>query len=471
MSEESASKRRKTSPGRHAALRAVMDVLSGRCFVQESLAQARGGRGLRGREAALAREVATGAIRHALTIDHVLSQVAKYDPRRVGTPLRAVLLCAGYQLIWMDRVPPFAAVNEAVEQARGVAGGRAAGMVNAVLRRLSGAIAERRVAWRPYDPTQVRTSWDSACAFDRPVLPDREAVGLESYLAAACGERPERVRQLVERFGPESAEQILWAWQAVPVTVIQRNPLRINPGVFQQRIREAFGAQVEWTPDAAYLPSSVPFVETDLFRDGRIFVQDTTARSAALLMDARRGESLLDLCAAPGGKSVVLAIAMDDRGEIVACDASPDRILMVRDNVRRLKLTSVRTHLIKTSDASEADITRMFDGALVDAPCSNSGVIARRPEARLGLCAEKLASLTALQRALLSRAAASVRPGGRLVYSTCSIEPEENEQVVEWFVQQQADWSLERCETTLPHWGPRLSDWRDGGFAALLRRA
>ena len=115
-----------------------------------------------------------------------------------------------------------------------------------------------------------------------------------------------------------------------------------------------------------------------------------TARAAALLVEARRGERLLDFCAAPGGKSIVLAQQMGDHGEVVACDASPDRLLCVRDNVRRLRLTSIRTHLIQTSDASESDLTRSFDGALVDVPCSNTGVIARRPEARLGLTAQKL---------------------------------------------------------------------------------
>ena len=199
-------------------------------------------------------------------------------------------------------------------------------------------------------------------------------------------------------------------------------------------------------------------------------MQDVTARAAALLVDARPGESVLDFCAAPGGKSIVLAQQMGDRGEVLACDASPERILRVRENTRRLRLTSIRTHLIRTSDASESDLTRMFDAALVDVPCANTGVIARRPEARLGLTTEKLASLVELQRALLRRAAASVRPGGRLVYSTCSIEPQENGQIVEAFVAETPAWELVTSQTTLPTWGPRLSDWRDGGFAALLVR-
>lgn len=456
--------------GREAALQAVVDVLHGRGFVQESLGRLRQQRHLRGREASLARQIALGAVRHALTIDHVLSAVARYDPRRVRTPLRAILLTAAYQILWMDRIPVFAAVNEAVEQARRHVGRRAPGMVNAVLRRLSGAIRVRRDTWRPRATHQVRTGFDRACTFETDVMPDAQRDGLAAYLAAAASERPERIAVLMARHGEEGAESIAWAAQAVPVTVVHRHLLRLSPGVFQTRLREAFGAAAEWSPDSAYLPAMVNVVDTALFREGRIYIQDVTAREAALLLDARRGESLLDFCAAPGGKAIVLAMQMDDRGEVVACDASPDRILRVRDNARRLRLTSIRTHLIQTSDASESDLARLFDGALVDVPCSNSGVIARRPEARLGLTPEKLASLTALQGALLRRAAASVRPGGRLVYSTCSIEPEENEQVVEAFLAEHPSWKVETARTTLPRWGAQLSDWRDGGYAALLRR-
>ena len=140
------------------------------------------------------------------------------------------------------------------------------------------------------------------------------------------------------------------------------------------------------------------------------------------------------------------------------------------DNIARLGLTCVRVNLTSARAARGPVEPELFDAALVDVPCSNTGVIARRPEARLGLAPEKLKSLVRVQKGLIRKAARSVRPGGRLVYSTCSLEPEENESVVGGFLTGHSDWRLDVQQTTLPAWGPRCADWCDGGFAARLVR-
>jgi 16S rRNA (cytosine967-C5)-methyltransferase len=457
--------------GREAAFLAVQDVFSGRGFVGERLRALRGERRLGGREAALAMQIGLGAVRHAVTIDRVLSTVARYDPQRVRAALRTILCTAAYQIIWMDRVPVFAAGNQAVELARRHVGRRSPGMVNALLRRLTQAIEARRVPWERLNTRQVRVSWDQACAFESDVLPAADPANDHAeHLAVATGERARRYQSLVERFGAERAEGLAWACQALPVTILQRQRLRIGSDAFQEQVRASYGEAAECTADAAFLPPSVNALALPLFREGRAYIQDVTAHAAASLLEPRAGERVLDLCAAPGGKSIVLAQQMNDRGEVVACDASPDRILQVRQNVERLGLTCIRPHLIRTSDASESDLGGEFDAALADVPCSNSGVIARRPEARLGLTPRKLSSLVELQGALLRHAAARVRTGGRLVYSTCSIELEENEQIVSAFLSENPGWKLDSQQTWLPSWGPRLSDWRDGGYAARLVR-
>jgi 16S rRNA (cytosine967-C5)-methyltransferase len=472
--------------GRGTAYQAVLAVLQGRGFAGEVIRALRTQQGLSPREAGFAMDLALGTVRHVITLDHVLETVGRVDRRRTRPELRAILYIAAYQIIWMDRVPVFAAVDQAVKQAHRYVGGRAPGMANAVLRNLTRTLAIRETTWERLNPAQIRTSWRDAAAFTRPVLPD--PAELELHLAAASGERLSRYRTLIARFGPDAAEQVAWASQAVPVTILQRNRLRISTDEFQQRMQalaiEAGGEQggpeaesgastpsgqkqIELTPDAAFLPAAAHVPEIPLFAEGLALVQDPTAHSAALLLEAWPGERVLDLCAAPGGKSAVLAIEMDNRGEVVACDSSPERLTLVEDNRSRLGLTCIKPYPAPTG---EHDDLGEFDAALVDVPCSNTGVVARRPEARLGFSREKLDSLVKAQRELITTAANHVHPGGRLVYSTCSIEPEENQDLIAWFVTHHPEWLLDQEQSTLPAWGPRLADWRDGGYAARLTR-
>lgn len=457
--------------GRAAAILAVVDVLTGRGFAREALERLRVAGQLDGRAAALAREISHGALRHLVTIEHVLTRLARLDFERTKPTLRAILLTAAYQIIWMDRVPVFAAVDQAVELARRHVGGRTPGMVNAVLRRLAGAVVERRTTWRPRDSTLVRVGWDTACRFKCAVLPAPD--DLTEHLAAATGERRERFEDLAARYGVDTAEQVAWASQAVPVTVLQRNVLRISAADFEDQLRQAVGPEVEFAADAAFLPASISVLDGPLFQGGSLYVQDATAHAAAAAVAARPGEHILDLCAAPGGKSVALAIAMNDTGEVVACDTDAERLERVRKNAARLGLRCVRavpltggTPMLPGID--ETVTTPGFDAALVDVPCSNTGVVARRPEARLGLTPAKLRSLVAVQHDLVREAARRVRPGGRLVYSTCSLEPQENEDVVAFFLAEHPEWRLDVERTTLPAWGPHARDWRDGGYYARL---
>lgn len=458
--------------GRTAAVCAVSDALTGRRFVSEALRAWRAAGRLAGHEAALALEIGQGTLRHIVTIEHVLGKVARVERARMPARLRAVLATAAYQVIWLERIPVFAAVDEAVELARRLVRGRAPGMANAVLRRLAGAITERRVPWRRLDPTHVRVNWEQACAFSQPVLPEPTGeAGRCAHLAAATGERRPRFAELVARHGPERAEAATWAAQALPPTALHANTLRLLSAELEPLLRAAHGDAVRVVGDTAFVPPAVSVVETPPFAEGLVFVQDPTAYAAAQAVAASPGERVLDLCAAPGGKSIVLALAMNDRGEVVACDTAPERLERVAENVARLGLRCVQRRVVSHSGAELNAEHGRFDAALVDVPCSNTGVIARRPEARLGLTRRKLESLCEVQAALLRQAAACVRPGGRLVYSTCSIEPEENEQMVAAFLRDNPDWRLDEQVTTLPAAGPQWSDWHDGGYYARLVRA
>jgi 16S rRNA (cytosine967-C5)-methyltransferase len=456
---------------RAAAHSAVERALCGRGFAVDWLRSASADGRLDRRESALATQLALGALRHVVTIDALLGAVARFERRRVAPPLRTILYVAAFQVIWLDRIPVFAAVDEAVSAARRAAGDGAARMVNAVLRRLAASVAERRTAWQRLNARHVRTNWTDACAFNRDVLPPADDADHHlRHLAAATGERIDRYRALVRRLGVEPAEQVAWAVQATPAIVLQRNTLRIGSDEFAARCRAEFGERVDVAGDAAFLADASSIAESSLFINGDVHVQDCTAHAAAMLLDARPGERILDFCAAPGGKAVVLAQCMRDDGAIVACDTDDVRLARVADNAQRLGLASIRCHWLDREASRPAPGEDAFDAAIVDVPCSNSGVLARRPEARLGLSARKLASLAHLQIALLRRAAAAVRPGGRLVYCTCSIEPCENQAIVAALVRHEPQWRIALEVETLPSWGPRPSAWRDGGYAARLTR-
>ncbi len=496
MSEQKGTKARRhegtrgdreaTLSGRELATRAVAEALGGGRYVAETLANARAG--VDAREGAFAQEAALGAVRHAVTLEHVLSAVARYDPRRVEPAVRALLLVAAYQIIWMDRVPVFAAVDESVSLARRTgrssrglrSSGTASGMVNAILRRLAGAIEARRGGWTSREPRCVRVDFAHGCWFREPVLPAAEvgcAPGpLAAHIAASAGELPGRFAELVERHGMEAAEGIAWASQGRPPVVLNRNSLSLDQAAFVARVNQEFGGAAEVmaaaegrrAPEAAWVTGAAGLAQSSLLREGLAYVQDATSREAALLLAARPGESVLDLCAAPGGKAATIALAMENRGRLVASDIDEARLERVRDNVHRLGLSCVQAR--SAAELSAAAGGEAFDAAIADVPCSNTGVIARRPEARFRLSERSLSSLRTLQAQLISQAANQVRPGGRLVYSTCSIEPAENESIVAEFLELNPGWRCVDERLTLPHWGQTGREWRDGGYAALLRR-
>lgn len=481
----------KSLTARAAAMEATCAVLEGQGFLSERLATLCAA--LEPRDAALAREIAFGAVRHHFTLRGLLQRFAIYDERRTAPAVRALLHCAAYQLVWMTGVPVFAAVDESVALARRRLGPKAAGMVNAVLRRVSAAIAEREAPWRDGAADRIRIRWDRACVFRESIARRGEAGGATASgqavgpaadangdvedlrtMALLVGERPERLRQLVSRLGRRAALHVAWASQTPPPSVLHRNARRLGISEFAARVAAELGAHAELHNGAAYVAPGARIAATPLLQEGAAYVQDTTAHEAAVLAAAREGEVVVDLCAAPGGKSITMAA----RGaRVLACDVDERRLARLREAAARMGLDNIDTVLLRPEselmDAQSALADRGIhevDAVFVDAPCSNTGVIARRPEARLGFSSGKLRSLVTLQRRLLAAAAELLRPAGRVVYSTCSIEREENEDIIAGFAQSHAGWTVESMRLTLPHWGAGVTEWRDGGFAALLRK-
>ena len=454
--------------GRDLALAALAESHSRGAFVRETLDRLATARKAPAEEWALASELALGVTRHRLTLDRIVATFLARRLSHLDALVLDVLRLGAYQLVYLDRIPDFAAVNEAVTQCQRVAGRKAAGLVNAVLRELIRKRAERRVPWtRDPDPTQVRVDVGHACAFTDPILPDA-GTDVAEYLSAATSHPVHLVRRWVNQFGVERAEAALWCGTLRPPLILRANRLRCDPQELAERLRrDDLDAVAQ--DDAVFVAGAAPPASRlPAFMRGLCQPQDPTAMAVVRQARPVPSERMLDLCAAPGTKATFAAELRGDKGRIVASDRNRARLALTRDNCRRLGIRSVRLVEADALDAL-ADRTGRFDLILVDVPCSNTGVLSRRPEARYRLRDESLATLHATQSALLDRAASLATPGGRIVYSTCSLEPEENEQVVEEFVRSHRGWRVVRSERTFPRAGAAVTDWRDGGCSAELR--
>ncbi|MBB6675528.1 16S rRNA (cytosine(967)-C(5))-methyltransferase RsmB [Cohnella nanjingensis] len=374
--------------------------------------------GLSRADAGLATELVYGTIQRLSTIDHVLAARVKGWPAKVEPWVRCLLRMSYYQLRWLDRVPAHAVTDEAVRIAkrRGHAG--IAGLVNGVLR---GLLREGVATALP------------------PDLPTAERIALaHSY-----------PRWLVERwlaaYGEAVAEAICAAGNAPPHASARVNRVRASRETLLARMAEA-GLDAKPSPlsaDGIVASRAGSLAATPWFAEGLLSVQDESSMLVAAVCDPQPGMRALDCCAAPGGKSTHLAERMDGRGEVIANDVHAHKEALVREQAERLGLRNVATMVGDAETLSERLPARSMDVVLLDAPCSGLGVIRRKPEIKWNKQPEDIASLAALQRRLLASAGDMVKTGGTLVYSTCTIAPEENEETVRHFLRAFPDFALD----------------------------
>ena len=406
------------------------------------------------REKGLFWQIVLGVVRSFRLLDALVKASAKKGMPGPGA-VRQALRIGLYQLLYLDRVPARAAVDQSV---RLVEGRKAKALVNAILRRAADSIAEGGEVEDPL--SQVALPGGRLLSFPEPFLPDPEKRKL-AYLAVFYSYPDFLVRKWTARWGEERARELLEAGNTTPPLNLRVNPLRATPEEVAEALRREGvegireGArpgtfQVDYTGNPARL---------EVLKKGWVTVQDQAAMRAVEVLDPKPGQRVLDLCAAPGGKTTQAAELMGDRGEIVAWDIEPRRLERVARAVERLGLTSVK--VARGASLEEILARGPYDRVLADVPCTSTGVLARRPEGRWKLKAQDYKKLPALQREILAQAARAVAPGGVLVYSTCSLEEEENERVVETL----EGWEIMLMETTLPQAGVR-----DGSFVARLEK-
>jgi 16S rRNA (cytosine967-C5)-methyltransferase len=423
----------------------------------ESAANARG---LDARDRGLVRRLVATEIRRRGTLRALSRSLAARPP---APDLAAHVHLGLVQAFFLDRIPDHALVSETLRAVHDTLGPSKVRFVNAVLRealrlRKEGASGDSRrdLPGRPlhllrpvfHDPAQ------------HPLLWAEDALSLPAPL----------YKRWVARLGEATARAL--ALQALDEAPLSLRAVRAEERDALHAELESLGASPRPGRHGAVLLvasdqservlNSTPFVE------GRLTVQGESALRAAEALEARAGERVLDLCAAPGGKTAVLAAS---GASVVAADVNAERLERVRSTLERLHLDA--RVALAVSDGTASLGSEPFDAALVDAPCSNTGVLAARPEARWRFGPAQRRDLATLQESLLDEAAALVRPGGRLVWSTCSLEPEENRRRVDAFLARHPDWMLAADEEALPDVATSQSEGRgpvDGGYWARLRR-
>lgn len=424
------------------------------------------GANVKAADAALATELTMGVLRWRRLLDFLLERHLKKPVERLDLPVALALRMGAYQLRFLERVAQRAAVHESVELVKRARKASAATLVNAVLRRIA---AETSVPPEKLLP---------------PTIAPAERLGILHSHPAWIVER------WLSRLGEAKTIALLEANNHTPrlscalndghrreeiVAELEKAGLKVKSGVLLKAALSVSGGSVARTP---------------AFRSGRISIQDEASQAVPLLLGVREGDRVLDLCAAPGGKTPTLIRAAGDKGIVVAADRHAHRLRAMQAQFERLGLAGA--HLVELDAAQPLPFRAAFDRILVDAPCSGTGTLARHPEIRWRLRPGQLAEFHELQSHMLRMALAQLAPGGRLVYSTCSIEPEENEEVVAEALQ--SDSSIQRVPASdaaralAPHLAPGVQaaalfagdgsfhtsppvHHTDGFFAALLEKS
>ncbi len=401
------------------------------------------------RERALAQNIVTGVLQNTCLLDYALLQYTGRDAGGLQPEVRDILRLSAYQLLFLDRIPVHAAVNEGVELAREFAP-RAAGLVNALLRRVAS---------------------HAGC------LPRVEAESREEALALRWSHPLWLVRELTALYGIEKTEEMLSADNRPSTLTAQVNTLKTTADELREALeRRGIGAaDCPYLADALYLTGTGALEELEEFKRGLFYIQDAAARFAVLASGASPGETVLDVCAAPGGKSFAAAIQMKNRGNVRAFDIHEKKAGLVAKGAARLGLDIVTA---AAGDASRFDpaLQESADAVLCDVPCSGFGVIRKKPEIRYKDPRE-LQRLPQVQLDILKNACRYVKPGGRLVYSTCTVLRRENEDVIRAFLEETGGFEPVEFSLPAPFTGRREGTvilpgqgGTDGFFICVLRK-
>jgi 16S rRNA (cytosine967-C5)-methyltransferase len=393
--------------------------------IEETLGSVDPASRLSGADRRFVTQLVFGVLRRRGTLDALITPFVNRPPHAVEPRVWDVLRLGAFQLAFLTQVPPHAAVHETVELARHVGSPTAKGFVNGVLRRVAELVTSQFVNYAYSDTVPLESGIYRKLS--KSVLPDPDDDD-RGYLAAGFSWPKWLADRWHARFGWEECLRLGFWFNAPPSLWLRVNKLHGDREAYRLRLAAALiDAEPGEHPQSLRLVEGHAVRDLPGYADGDFAVQDVSAMAVASALAPQPGMTVLDLCAAPGGKTTHLAELMDNRGRIVACDIDAKRLDTVKSLCQRLGIRGVETVLLKETDDPPAG---PFDAALVDVPCSNTGVLGRRSEVRWRLKSNEFEHLIRLQTKLLLAAIERVKPGGAVVYSTCSIEPDENEGVV-----------------------------------------
>jgi 16S rRNA (cytosine967-C5)-methyltransferase len=370
-------------------------------------------------------ELVYGTLRKKGNLDHIIGQFASTPLAKLERAVIILLRLGLYQMFYLDRVPVSAAVNETVNLAK-IEVPRAAGFINAVLRS-----ADR--------------------GRDTIAYPDPEK-DAAAYLSARYSHPRWLVEDWLGQLGFTEATALAAAFSAAPPFTIRANRLKTDRNTLQERLQSegVTALPCRYAPDGLLLTSAVSLPRLASFSEGHFTVQDEASQLAAFFLAPAAGDAILDLCAAPGGKATYLAELAGDRAAITACDRNSRKLEQISSAAARLGITTIATMALDATKPLPPLQTPLFDRILVDAPCSGLGVIHRNPEGKWWKEPADPARLSVTQSAILANAAKRLKPGGTLLYSTCSTSVAENEQVVDNFLNDHPGFMIEPVSRILP---------------------
>lgn len=408
---------------RKVALEALIKIERGICKANEALEQVYDT--LSPQDRGLLTELVYGVLRHRNRLDWVLGQFCKESVDRLSPTVKNILRLGAYQLLFLDKIPSHAAVDEAVRLTKGKDARGLSGFVNAVLR----SIDRGRQAITYPDPSGDRVQ----------------------HLSIFYSHPEWMIRRWLQRYGPEQTSVICQANNEIPpVTLRVNTPLTTREELWADLKNQGLEVEPCAVSPLGLKVKDGAVLHTSAYQKGWFYIQDEAAQLVVVALDPKPGEVILDACAAPGGKTTHMAQNMANQGRIIALDIQEQRLERIRQNCQRLGVRIVETRLGDARKSATLFKDLQFDRILIDAPCSGQGVLRRNPEGKWAKTEDLIPHYAKLQSEILEAVSPRLKEGGVLVYSTCSIEPEENERVVEAFVRQHPEYRVQDLHADFP---------------------